>query len=98
MKKICLNCKHCNYNRLKKEYESLNVFQKIFTGLRFEISIAKENPKCNHPEVHECSEHEELIFGNKRFKTIFCTTARTESSEYFKCCGKEGKYFERNEE
>lgn len=95
MEKLCINCKYCNYNQLKKEYEDLNFWKKLFSNLPLEIKIAKNNPKCNHPEVYYIdNKNEKLVYGTVVLKKMRCKHARYKSFGDFKCCGEEGKYFE----
>lgn len=98
--KICLNCKYCSYNILRKKRNKFQKFlDKIFGNIELELS--KMNPKCWNENVYDESDYESseyLVTGAIKKHQLYCMTARTYSTKRFHCCEESGKYFEEYKE
>lgn len=98
MKKICMNCRFCEFNILYNEYKKLNLIKKIFFMLSSkgtDLERAELHPKCFSQNVYRENLGDEYVFSENIREKIFCSNARLfDSSNQFSCCGKDGKYFE----
>lgn len=100
--KVCMNCKYCSYNVLKNERRKKGLLWRFFNYIfnfsyDIEIKVEREVPRCTNENVYRGVKEDELdiIFGNKVDDYLFCSVARTSSSGTYHCCGREGKYFEK---